>query len=42
MRRQLKYRYKKHYCHGGFGYGSRNTDGERILEYADSHNLVIV
>nr|CDJ93339.1 Endonuclease exonuclease phosphatase domain containing protein [Haemonchus contortus] len=29
-------------CHGGFGYGSRNTDGERILEYADSHNLVIV
>uniref|UniRef100_A0A7I4YN09 Reverse transcriptase domain-containing protein n=1 Tax=Haemonchus contortus TaxID=6289 RepID=A0A7I4YN09_HAECO len=29
-------------CHGGFGYGSRNNDGERILEYADSHNLVIV
>ncbi|XGW15259.1 hypothetical protein V3C99_001051 [Haemonchus contortus] len=29
-------------CHGGFGYGSRNTDGERILEYADSHNLTIV
>ncbi|XGW23905.1 hypothetical protein V3C99_005819 [Haemonchus contortus] len=29
-------------CHGGFGYGSRNTDGERILEYADSHNLAIV
>ncbi|XGW28884.1 hypothetical protein V3C99_008576 [Haemonchus contortus] len=27
---------------GGFGYGSRNTDGERILEYADSHNLTIV
>ncbi|VDP19685.1 unnamed protein product [Heligmosomoides polygyrus] len=20
-------------CHGGFGYGSRNADGERILEY---------
>ncbi|XGW17243.1 hypothetical protein V3C99_002112 [Haemonchus contortus] len=29
-------------CHGGFGYGSRNADGERILEYADSHNLAIV
>uniref|UniRef100_A0A7I4Z3N8 Reverse transcriptase domain-containing protein n=1 Tax=Haemonchus contortus TaxID=6289 RepID=A0A7I4Z3N8_HAECO len=29
-------------CHGGFGYGSRDTDGERILEYADSHNLAIV
>uniref|UniRef100_A0A7I4XRC0 Reverse transcriptase domain-containing protein n=1 Tax=Haemonchus contortus TaxID=6289 RepID=A0A7I4XRC0_HAECO len=29
-------------CHGGFGYGSRNTDGQRILEYADSHNLAIV
>ena len=28
-------------CHGGFGYGTRNQDGERILEYADSHNLVI-
>ncbi|VDP59630.1 unnamed protein product, partial [Heligmosomoides polygyrus] len=27
-------------CHGGFGYGARNTDGERILEYADSHNLI--
>ncbi|KAL6728322.1 hypothetical protein Aduo_010103 [Ancylostoma duodenale] len=29
-------------CHGGFGYGTRNEDGERILEYADSHNLVIM
>ncbi|VDP05365.1 unnamed protein product [Heligmosomoides polygyrus] len=29
-------------CHGGFGYGSRNVDGERILEYAESHNLTIV
>uniref|UniRef100_W6NHB0 Craniofacial development protein 2-like n=1 Tax=Haemonchus contortus TaxID=6289 RepID=W6NHB0_HAECO len=29
-------------CYGGFGYESRNTDGERILEYADSHNLAIV
>ncbi|VDO63056.1 unnamed protein product [Heligmosomoides polygyrus] len=28
-------------CHGGFGYGARNADGERILEYADSHNLII-
>uniref|UniRef100_A0A183GT88 Endo/exonuclease/phosphatase domain-containing protein n=1 Tax=Heligmosomoides polygyrus TaxID=6339 RepID=A0A183GT88_HELPZ len=26
-------------CHG---YGSRNADGERILEYADSHDLTIV
>ncbi|EYB87750.1 hypothetical protein Y032_0258g461 [Ancylostoma ceylanicum] len=29
-------------CHGGFGYGTRNSDGERILEYADSHDLVLV
>ncbi|VDP07980.1 unnamed protein product [Heligmosomoides polygyrus] len=29
-------------CHGGFGYRSRNADGERILEYAESHNLTIV
>uniref|UniRef100_A0A7I4YDH8 Reverse transcriptase domain-containing protein n=1 Tax=Haemonchus contortus TaxID=6289 RepID=A0A7I4YDH8_HAECO len=29
-------------CHGGFGYGSRNTYGERNLEYADSHNFAIV
>ncbi|VDP09238.1 unnamed protein product [Heligmosomoides polygyrus] len=29
-------------CHVGFGYGSRNADGERILEYADSHDLTIV
>uniref|UniRef100_W6NET7 Craniofacial development protein n=1 Tax=Haemonchus contortus TaxID=6289 RepID=W6NET7_HAECO len=29
-------------CHGGSGYGSRNTDGERILKYADPHNLAIV
>ncbi|VDL74066.1 unnamed protein product [Nippostrongylus brasiliensis] len=28
-------------CHGGFGYGIRNEDGERILEYACSHNLAI-
>ena len=27
--------------HGGFGYGSRNTDGTRILEFADGLNLVI-
>ncbi|VDL74393.1 unnamed protein product [Nippostrongylus brasiliensis] len=33
-----KDRYK---CHGGFGYGTRNEDGERILEYACSHDLVI-
>ncbi|VDO65843.1 unnamed protein product [Heligmosomoides polygyrus] len=29
-------------CHGGFGYGSRNADGERILVYAESHNLTNV
>ncbi|VDO19305.1 unnamed protein product [Heligmosomoides polygyrus] len=27
-------------CHGGLGFGSRNADGERILEYAESHDLV--
>ncbi|VDP01664.1 unnamed protein product [Heligmosomoides polygyrus] len=29
-------------CHGGLGYGSSKADGERILEYAESHNLTIV
>ena len=27
--------------HGGIGYGSRNADGYRILEFADGLNLVI-
>jgi len=27
--------------HGGFGFGSRNADGCRILEFADGLNLVI-
>jgi len=27
--------------HGGYGYGSRNTDGSRILEFADGLSLVI-
>ena len=27
--------------HGGFGYRDRNTDGSRILEFADGLNLVI-
>ena len=27
--------------HGGFGYGSRNADGSRILEFTDGLNLVI-
>jgi len=27
--------------HGGFGYGSRNTDGSRILEFADGPKIVI-
>jgi len=26
---------------GGFGYGDRNADGYRILEFADRMNLVI-
>uniref|UniRef100_A0A8L8KVC0 G_PROTEIN_RECEP_F3_4 domain-containing protein n=1 Tax=Heligmosomoides polygyrus TaxID=6339 RepID=A0A8L8KVC0_HELPZ len=29
-------------CHGGFGYGSCNVDGERIPEYAESHDLTTV
>ena len=28
--------------HGGFGYGSRNADGSRILEFADGLNLVVI
>jgi len=27
--------------HGGFGYGDRNADGSRILQFADGLNLVI-
>ena len=27
--------------HGGFGYGARNNDGVRILEFADSLSLVL-
>jgi len=27
--------------HGGFGYGDRNADGSRMLEFADGLNLVI-
>ena len=27
--------------HGGFGCGSRNADGSRILEFADGQNLVM-
>ena len=27
--------------HGSYGYGSRNADGSRILEFADGLNLVI-
>ena len=27
--------------HGGFGYGDRNADGSRILEFADGLNVVI-
>jgi len=27
--------------HGGFGYGSRNTDGSRILEFADRQHIVL-
>ena len=27
--------------HGGFVYGDRNTDGERLLQFAVANNLVI-
>ena len=27
--------------HGGFGYGDRNADGSRILEFPDGLNLVV-
>jgi len=27
--------------HGGYGFGDRNADGSRILEFADGQNLVI-
>lgn len=27
--------------HGGHGYYSRNTEGERILEFAAAHNFVV-
>jgi len=27
--------------HGGRGYGDRNTEGERILEFATANDLVI-
>ena len=27
--------------HGGFGYGDRNADGSRILQFADGLNLVV-
>ena len=30
-----------HGMHGSFGYGDRNADGSRILEFADGLNLVI-
>ncbi|VDO18467.1 unnamed protein product [Heligmosomoides polygyrus] len=29
-------------CHSGLGFGSRNADGERILEYAESQDLTII
>ena len=27
--------------HGGFGYGTRNTEGERILEFSDATEMVV-
>ena len=27
--------------HGGHGYGLRNTEGKRILEFAVAHDLVV-
>uniref|UniRef100_A0A914W105 Endonuclease/exonuclease/phosphatase domain-containing protein n=1 Tax=Plectus sambesii TaxID=2011161 RepID=A0A914W105_9BILA len=29
-------------CHGGRGYGTRNADGERILDYAEAHGLRLI
>jgi len=29
------------YEHGGYGFGDRNADGSRILEFADWLNLAI-
>uniref|UniRef100_A0A914VFQ9 Endonuclease/exonuclease/phosphatase domain-containing protein n=1 Tax=Plectus sambesii TaxID=2011161 RepID=A0A914VFQ9_9BILA len=29
-------------CHGGRGYGTRNADGERILDYAEAHDLRLI
>ena len=28
--------------HGGFGYGDRNVEGCRILEFSEAHGLVVV
>ncbi len=28
-------------CHGGHGYGTRNSEGERILDFASAHDLVL-
>ena len=27
--------------HGGFGFGERNEDGERVLDFSVANNLVI-
>ena len=27
--------------HGGFGYGKRNVEGEQVLEFCDSHELIV-
>ncbi|ESO00301.1 hypothetical protein HELRODRAFT_83294, partial [Helobdella robusta] len=31
-----------HCVHGGFGYGSQNEDGLRLLEFAESHELSLL
>jgi hypothetical protein len=28
-------------CHGGHGYGTRNNEGERILDFASAHDLIL-
>jgi len=28
-------------AHGGFGYGKRNVEGERMLDFADSFGLKV-
>ena len=31
-----------HEAHGSFGYGARNAEGERILEFAEAMGYVVI